>query len=171
MDCNLSKSAIEEVLKLTNTHNKKVTLIGVSSPKMSNVPKAVKYLDTIITNLDESQNYFNSNESADLLVKKWLEKGINRVVITNGTKGVHFGDCLGIQFMHSLIAPKVIDVTGAGDSFSAGIIYGLLNNNSLKESVNYGLANSYMTVQTKESVRTDLSKENIEKEKEIVINE
>jgi len=42
----------------------------------------------------------------------------------------------------------VIDRVGSGDAFAAGLIYGLLNGKDVESSLNYGLANSALTLTT-----------------------
>lgn len=62
----------------------------------------------------------------------------------------------------SLLAQNVVDVTGAGDAFSAGLLYGQLTGHDAKTSIYYGMANSYHTVQVKQTVRLNLSASQLE---------
>lgn len=45
------------------------------------------------------------------------------------------------------LSAKVVDSTGAGDSFDAGVIYGVLNGWSLLDSAKLGMLLAYLTVQ------------------------
>jgi len=67
-------------------------------------------------------------KGADLMV----ELGVKIVAVKLGTKGCYVTD--GQERLR--IEPfkvKVVDTTGAGDAFSAGFLYGLINNKSLYE--------------------------------------
>ena len=58
-----------------------------------------------------------------------------------------------------------MDVTGAGDGYSAGVIMGHLENLDPKESIQLGMTNSYHIIQGENNVRHELSKERLSKEK------
>ena len=72
---------------------------------------------------------------------KWLvQAGCNHVVVTLSANG-----CLICTNDAELIVPtpelpkdKIVDSTGAGDAFTAGLIYGLLNDKPLHASAFYG---------------------------------
>ena len=60
----------------------------------------------------------------------------------------------------------MVDVTGAGDSFTSGIIHGFIKGVSTKDSVEFAMTNSYYTIQSKNTVRDNLTKENLQKERD-----
>lgn len=52
---------------------------------------------------------------------------------------------------------KVTDVTGAGDSFAAGMMYGVINGYSIHDACQFGLVASSITLQTEETVNPNLT--------------
>ena len=79
----------------------------------------------------------DSEEAADKAAEWFFGKGVKRVLITLGGRGVYIntGDKKGIIPAYKVNA---IDTTGAGDSFNSGFLYGKLNGYSLEESCKIG---------------------------------
>jgi len=166
-DLNVSKEAVESLIEFRRQEDIPLAIIGVSSPKMKHLPKDIKGIDIIICNKDETQIYFNTtNENAEELCALWLEAGVNKAVVTDGTKGSYFGENKQVfhQSAFMIAEENIVDVTGAGDSFSSGIIYGLSTNHSFQESVRLGAMSSSLTIQEPFAVNPKLSIHLIKKE-------
>lgn len=95
---------------------------------MDRLPPDLKGVHTLIVNLDESEAYFEHMmkqvENTTDLARLWMEKRHPAADYPQGSR-----QCLYASKKASskLPAPKVdhvVDVTGAGDSFVAGFIYG-----------------------------------------------
>lgn len=79
-------------------------------------------------------------------MKKLYARGPKLVVVTLGDKGSVAYD--GDQFTVFGIVPcSVVDTMGAGDSYIAGFLRGILENKPLKECMHMGAANSSVTLQ------------------------
>ncbi|WP_343019610.1 PfkB family carbohydrate kinase, partial [Clostridium celatum] len=52
---------------------------------------------------------------------------------------------------------EVKNVTGAGDSFVAGIGYGYMNNLSIKDTLKYSVAMSIITITHEETINPDMN--------------
>ncbi|MFR3558810.1 MAG: PfkB family carbohydrate kinase, partial [Paraclostridium sordellii] len=50
----------------------------------------------------------------------------------------------------------VVNVTGAGDSFVAGLGYGYMKNTSLKDTVKYAVAMSVLTIAHEDTIHPDM---------------
>jgi sugar/nucleoside kinase (ribokinase family) len=83
------------------------------------------------------------------------------VITTDGDQPIHALDRDGAQY--SLLPPKVVptETTGAGDSFRAGIIYGLLQQWPLFHSLRWAAAVSALQIQRSLSQDRPPSKERI----------
>ncbi len=159
-DSNLDKESISYLINLGNKYNIKTVLIGVSGPKMKNVPDDLNGLYLSIHNLGEIKTYLNLNLDGTSLNKKMKEKGVKHSIITSGKESVFYNKYT-IKVKEN---PNFIDPTGLGDAFSAGVIYGDIKGFSLEYACLIGMTNSYYTSETKLTVRDDLTEEKLLKE-------
>jgi sugar/nucleoside kinase (ribokinase family)/DNA-binding CsgD family transcriptional regulator len=166
-DTNIKKSGLAALVEFANNEDKNLCFVGVSGPKMKNMPEDVNGVKLIITNIDESQTYFN-NKSKDLfyLANLWLEKGVEMIVITQGKKGFVYGNKTALKHQNAFLVKdeEVVDVTGAGDAFSGATIYGIVNNLKLEDAVKLGAISSSLTIKEKSAVNPNLSINLLKKE-------
>ena len=175
IDLNGPKETVEYVYTIARRFTIPLIIIPVSSPKMDRLPTTLEGVEWLITNKDESETYFqmpiHSHNAWKEAVKKWLQKGIKQVVVTNGDNGVMVGNIaenndLNIQCFPPIRAEQVIDVTGAGDAFCSGVIFGFIEGNTLKESIQLGMINAYKIILSPYTVRLELSKSQLLQEME-----
>ena len=91
-------------------------------------------------------------EMSELLVNKIQLAHIRQMVVTMGELGAVYADING---NHGVIPPQkvdVIDTTGAGDSFFAGVAAGLTYGKTLEESCIIGTRLASSVISTKENV-------------------
>lgn len=172
-DTNMKKGALETLIEFSRTENKNLAIIGVSVPKMKNIPEDLDEVDIIICNLDESQSYFDStNNNLDNLIHMWLDKGVKKIVITLGEKGCIYADkeSKKHQKANKITKQKVIDVTGAGDAFSSALLHGIIAGKSFEESIKLGTISAALTIQVKETVNPKLSVNLLNKELDKIEN-
>lgn len=162
LDLNTPKDVVRWLIEFSRTNEIDLVVITVSSPKMERLPENLKGLSFLITNEDESAAYFSeeikSEEDFLHLGDKWIATGLDNVIVTRSTKSCLYQNKDGEKMLFKPpLADKVLDVTGAGDSFSAGIIYGLLMDYDMKKTIELALTNAYETVQVPETVRKNLT--------------
>lgn len=58
---------------------------------------------------------------------------------------------------------SLLDVTGAGDAFSAGLLFGYLHERCVKNAMPYAMAAACLTIQTTSSVAEGLDAEGLHK--------
>jgi ribokinase len=75
------------------------------------------------------------------LLKVLKSTGPSAVLITNGAKGAYFYDGKKIIY-HASLTVKLVNTTGAGDSFGAGFLAGYLNTRDIKQAMRWGMLNS-----------------------------
>ncbi len=114
--------------------------------------------------------FANRREAAAILGRAWDDKGpapveladeIRRggcanVVVTNAREPLAAVSGTDMRAFAPLKA-TVRSVNGAGDALSAGTVYGLAQGRGLFEALRFGLALSALTVESDETVRTDLT--------------
>ncbi len=166
-DMNVTKDALETLIAYAGKTDKKLAIIGVSGPKMKQMPDDLHGVEIVICNLDESQSYFHT-EITDLktIVELWIQRGVRQVIVTKGKDGAMYYDGQAINHQKAYVVPhdKVVDVTGAGDSFSAAVLHGLIRGEPLKTSIKYGAISSSLTIQSPYAVNPKLSMNLIKKE-------
>lgn len=89
----------------------------------------------------------NKNEIIDIL--KELELcGVETTIVTRGSKSVLSYNNSKLK-EYKVSKTKVVDTTGAGDTFCSGIVYGLINNYSLDACINFAIQASRLSVNKK----------------------
>lgn len=165
IDLNLPKETVEYVIHFANQHQIPLVIVPVSAPKMNHLPQTLQYVDWFIVNYDESVAFFKEENTEIQLCQQWINRGIQNIILTHGSKGVWY-QSQQTHCRHIACPPveKVIDATGAGDAFSAGVIYGLLKQSPIEQVIHYGLTNAYHTIQSGHTVRHSLHPTNFEAE-------
>nr|WP_319489838.1 PfkB family carbohydrate kinase [uncultured Caproiciproducens sp.] len=92
----------------------------------------------------------------------FLEQGVKRVVISLGSKGTYYRDGK-TEFILETEKVKVVNATGAGDAFMAGLVYGSLHNMEPVEIIKLSAAASKLALSHENTINPDMSVENIEK--------
>lgn len=108
-------------------------------------------VDLLTPNQSEALLLLGENNEADtpeIIVKKLSTRFDCAVVMTAGAKGVFVKE-LGQDLVHvpGLPVAQLVDTTGAGDSFNAGLAYGLDQGLSLVDSARLGNICGAITVQ------------------------
>ncbi len=141
-----------ETLKKAAMFAKKNKIKYAFNPSMYVAKMGVKALkpiiedcDLLIMNKEEAQALLKCNcECKELLAG--LQKHAKIVVITDGPKTAHAYN--GIQ--HFQLQPpnvKIIETTGAGDSFAAGMVAGIIIKKDIEEAMQWGMAESGAVIQ------------------------
>jgi sugar/nucleoside kinase (ribokinase family) len=102
-------------------------------------------LDIIFANEQEILSLFDSKNIEEVI--SFLKQLKKDIIITRGEKGsiaIEGNEVFEVEAKKNL---KLVDLTGAGDLFAAGYLYGKLNNLSTKESLEKGTDLSAKVIQ------------------------
>lgn len=174
IDLNLPKETIHYLCHLATDNQIPLCVVPVSAPKMVHLPQTLNGITWLIVNLDESRAYFGVRDDVDIetLANMWLQRGVQHVIITRGTQSSYY---LSTTSNGVYVTPpaveNVIDVTGAGDSFSAGLIKGLLLKEPVDVCIKLAQTNAYYTVQSPYTVRLNLSEPQLMSEMKKLVKE
>lgn len=162
VDLNCPSETIDFLCFFTYKHNIPLVTIPVSTPKMDRLPQKLNAVTWLIVNKHETETFMNIeiNDRKDWehSVRKWLELGVQNVIVTNGAEGVMTGSENGdIQYFPAIETSAVADVTGAGDSFCSGVIYSWLKKDKFDQIIKSGMVNAHKTIMSKYTVRQELS--------------
>ena len=123
-------------------HDNKTTTILNPAPATSIDQNIFPLIDYFTPNETEASFYANHNVDTEVDVKKacdqFLDWGIKNIIITMGEKGAYFAN-KEEQFhipIINLLNP-VVDTTGAGDAFNAGLAVALIEKKNIKDAIKF----------------------------------
>ncbi|UJF32980.1 carbohydrate kinase [Paenibacillus hexagrammi] len=165
-DTNLPQASLDMLVKRCGAEGVLLFLDPVSSEKAKKLPHDLTGITAIFPNLEEAYELAgraSTGEEADPAVITELaeairRRGVQHVFITLGKQGVLYQDEHGSTFVPPL-PTDVVEVTGAGDAFVAGVAYGILHDHSYLNSCKLGTAAAHLTLQTNESASSRLTEE------------
>lgn len=97
-----------------------------------------------------------SRREATAAARRLVSTGTAVALISLGGGGVVYATTENSGYVPALRCP-IVDPTGAADALTATVIYGLVNGFSLDEAVWLGVSAATVTLQSTETVRSDLS--------------
>ncbi|WP_062353070.1 PfkB family carbohydrate kinase [Bacillus kwashiorkori] len=169
IDTNISENVIEYIV--TNHRGTNFFLDTVSTAKAMKVADIIGYFHTIKPNKLEAEILSGIKIESEANLQKaaeyFLKKGVKNVFISLGADGIFYHDG---QQMNHIQSPKVevINATGAGDAFMAGLAYCHLNNFDIDFSTRFSMTASILALSHENTINPNISLENInEKMKEI----
>lgn len=158
LDTNLREDEI--YLALEKAGDIPVFLDTVSTYKAKKVKSIIGKFHTIKPNVLEAQTLTGLViDSFDQLKKAgdfFLNQGVKQVFITDGPNGVYYKD----ERTEGIIKKEtynLISATGAGDGFSAGIIYGYNKGYSIKEIAKMGTSAATIALASEAAVNPSMS--------------
>lgn len=161
-DTNLSEELLSYSTDLLK--DKKLFLDTVSNIKAQKAKSIIGRFYTIKPNLKEAEVLtdmtINSYDDMKKACDSLHEKGVSNVCISLSEKGVFYSNKDGFGVMDTL-NKKPKNVTGAGDAFQAGLVYGEYNNLSFKDSVKLAIAAASMAMDTHQTINRDIKIEDI----------
>lgn len=89
--------------------------------------------------------------------------GVERVFITLGDEGVYYLDRQGGEIYMKSAKVSIINATGAGDAFMAGLAYSYLNELDIESTLKFSIGASIITLENENTINPNISVENIEK--------
>jgi len=114
---------------------------------MEVIGQTLKYVDYFIPSLEEAEKLAGEKD-LDKIANAFFNYGVSHVVIKLGKRGCYFRENIdSVGKIISTYKAKVVDTTGAGDSFCSGFLYGLVNGMSMEESCRFGNAVGTFCVQ------------------------
>lgn len=150
---------LKRIFSLAEKHNKAVYAV------VSNMSIAMERRDLlqktgcIVCNEQEASMLFSDDyeekapeEVKDYLVKRIQAANIERMVVTMGEKGAVYAELNGESGICPAPKVNVMDTTGAGDAFFAGVAVGLTYGKSLGESCVIGTRLASSVIASKENV-------------------
>lgn len=167
LDTNLNEDVLEYILN--SYKNIDFFLDTVSTAKAMRVQKLIGKFHTIKLNKIEAEmlSGIKINDNSDLkkASEYFLAKGVKRIFITLGKDGVYYND--GVHENH-VTQPviKVVNATGAGDAFTAALVYCYLEDFDLEYTTKFSIATSVLALSHENTINPYLNIELIKEKME-----
>ena len=159
IELDADKRIIKKVLEYAKKYKKHVYACITNMSIAVDRRDLFKKVDCVVCNLEEvgilfMENYDNKTpqELSKIMLEKIKNAKINSIVVTMGEQGAVYACKNGEHGEIPAFKVKVVDTTGAGDSFFAGVCTGLTYGKTLKEACEIGTKLAASVVQSVENV-------------------
>ncbi|MDO5455561.1 MAG: carbohydrate kinase family protein [Eubacteriales bacterium] len=169
IEMDMERELVERIMSLAKKYGKKIFAVVSNMSFLLEKRELLTQIDCFVCNEQEagmlfSENYGNMDpqEMADVIEERARSANIARIVVTMGSRGAVYADTTVDTTVNDPdcrfkgVCPArnvdVIDTTGAGDAFFAGVTAGLTYGKDLKQSCEIGTRLASSVIATKESV-------------------
>lgn len=156
-DTNISEDAIRWLME-----NSTVPLFidGVSSTKAHRVVNALHkcklpYLHSLKLNLKEALAVTETSTYGEA-AQQLLNMGVQHVYITLGSEGVYCRNAAE-EWLFPALPGEVVNTTGAGDAFLAGVVYAYTKGIGFPQTAQYGLMAARATLMSPKAVNPNIA--------------
>lgn len=160
-DANLPTNVLERAIEVAADKKLKICIDPVSAPKTKLVPENLKNVFLIKPDLLEATALtgiqIHSISDSIRAGKVLLDRGVENVVISLGKSGYVIVNNETEEYFETMVFSEIVDATGAGDAFIAGILLGLQQSKSIVEACQMGAAAAAYTIQSAKTVADDIT--------------
>ncbi len=160
-DTNIPTESLEYLLKNTTCP---VFVDTVSTAKAVKLQGLLDRVHTLKPNRIEAELLsgieISNVKTLQTAAERILSFGVKQVFISMGSKGVYMANA-STSSMLPCYPTEVVNTTGSGDAFMAGIAWSYINGMDIKKQALCGLAASAICVSDNETVSSKISVENI----------
>lgn len=139
----LAKYLHKKVENYSICYNPSSYIIG-NEPKLSQL---IKLVDILVVNVEEGQHLSGKKKVSEILCSL-VSMGPKVAVVTAGSRGAYAYDGTK-EYRVDSVSAKVVDTTGAGDSFAATFYYFYSKGYGVKKSMQYAATNSASVITQK----------------------
>ncbi|MGG0473031.1 sugar kinase [Priestia aryabhattai] len=111
------------------------------------INEAAKQANYVLPGIEEGK-ILTGYKNAEDIASYYLDAGVELVVIKLGEQGAFFKTAREQGMVEGIKVKQIVDTVGAGDGFAVGLLSGLLQNNSLTQSVMRANAIGSLAVQS-----------------------
>lgn len=156
-DTNISEDAIRWLMENVTAP---LFIDGVSSTKAHRVINALRkcklpYLHSLKLNLKEALTVTKTATYAQA-AQQLLNLGVAHVYITLGGEGVYCRNAAE-EWLYPALPGDIVNTTGAGDAFLAGVIYAHAKGINFPQTAQYGLMAARATLMSPKAVNPDIA--------------
>ena len=149
MQLKVPNDVTKELFKVCKKYGVKTVLTPCRTIKEKKNPNFVESATYVTCNQKEVAEIFGNGENnlTNKQLNEILRKYPNKLIVTLGKNGVKWFDGKKICFEKSIKMSKVLDTTGAGDTFCGNFVASLSDGLSIRESIRKGICASTLKIQ------------------------
>jgi len=121
-------------------------LIELEVPWIKVLKDLIPYIDIFMVDENEALNITGKNNIEDAAIEL-INAGFDKIAIKLGAKGVFVKDFDAEQLVPAMTPKRFIDTIGAGDSFDAGFLQGLIEGRDIINSANMGIKAATLSIE------------------------
>lgn len=157
VDLNLPADSLALLIEEAHERGRALIAVAVSEPKMARLPADLTGLQCLILNGGELRALLGRDLPTEDALAALHERGVPQIVLTEGRSGIVCSEVDQLPIRMTAPIVKVVDVTGAGDAFAAGLCAGLFQaQQDLTLACRLGLHLAALTLQTEATVHPEL---------------
>ena len=144
---------------IINNQDKIIVVDPISKNKCMKYMDVLSYVHSLKCNIHEAEVISNLQytnlEDVPKMADNILKQGVKQVFITLGQHGSYYSNGVEKGFVAALES-KVVNVSGAGDAFTSGIVFGIIQNFNLQETVSFATFLSKTSLESEAPVNPEL---------------
>lgn len=155
----IGKKIIEQVFRLARKYSKRIFAVVSNMGIALECREFFHALDCLVCNLQEAEILFKANfsrlspaELCEELCRRLVLSDIPSMVLTTGADGCVYADKHGEKGVFKAMDVTVLDTTGAGDAFCAGVTAAMTYGKTLREAVAIGTRLAASVISVSENV-------------------
>ena len=155
----VDKEIMKRAVKLAKKYNKKLFAVVANMSIAQQRRDFLQSIDCFVCNIQEAGILFSDDyserttgEMVEIVSKKVIAAQIPSMIVTMGGDGAVYADMYGDKGHCPARRVEVVDTTGAGASFCAGVAIGLTYGKSLAEACEIGAHLAASVIVTSENV-------------------
>ena len=159
VEIDMEHRQLKQIFSLAQKYGKKVYAVVSNMSIAMERRDLLQQTDCVVCNEQEAQMLFSENlegyppeQLQEVLLTKIRQAQIRRMIVTRGENGAVFAQEDGVCGFCPARQVNVIDTTGAGDSFFAGVAIGLTYGKTIEEACEIGTRLAASVIATKENV-------------------
>lgn len=159
LQLDMELSTVEKTLSLAEIYGKDVYAVISNMSIVMERKDYLKSLSCVVCNIQEAEMLFSEEYSTysieEMITEvrhKAHEHGLRRLVITMGGEGAVYCDIDGTSGFCPAKKVQVVDTTGAGDAFLAGVAAGLTTGKNLADACKTGSCLAAAVIGTSENI-------------------
>ena len=164
IDANLTPATLETIFRLTRRYELPVCADPTSATLAPRLLPHLTDLRLVTPNAAEAKALcgirVTGRESALAAAQCLVGMGVQIAIVTLGATGLVYATSQESGHVPA-IEMEVVDLTGAGDALTAAVVFGLLNELPVDESMRLGTSAAALTLHSRETVCTNLSLERL----------